>query len=181
MCPLSPSPSETQILPSPLKAGSGPAPFRLPRGPPSQPVCPSPLNTPYFPPPYSLCLTPDSLFPIAFPTYSTKISSHSLHPSLYYLCTPPSPVSLNPSLHPLFSSLDLALPFLFPHILPSSNMHSSPFPPLHLCQSLLSSAYTACYFLGRLHSHTALNAAPLLQLQWSNKNCPPAQLWVSGS
>lgn len=116
MRPLSPSPSETRRLPSPLQAGSGPAPFRLPRGPPSQPVCPSPA-------PFSSFLIPPSVFPLPcflllFPHRISYLPqripcSPSLHPPSCYLCTLP-PVFLNPSLHPIFSSLDFHFPSVFP-------------------------------------------------------------------
>lgn len=96
--PLSPSPSETPGLPSPRQAGSGPAPFRLPRGPWSQPVCPSPIPCSSFLKPPSVLPLPCFLLPIPqripYLSQGTLDSPSSIPVRVTYAPLPPYSLTL---------------------------------------------------------------------------------------
>lgn len=109
-------------MPSRLQTGSGPAPFRLPRGPRLQPVCPPP------PPRYLFLIDriPSALLP-APPRiiyFTSQNCLFSFLTSSRVTCAPLSLALLNPSLHSLFSSLDSTFPQYSPPppSLPSTNL-----------------------------------------------------------
>lgn len=157
MRPLPPSPSETRRLPSPHQAGSGPAPFRLPRGPRSQLVCPSPSPRSSFliPPPYSLCLASCSLLPQRI-SYLPHRISYSPSYILLHVTYAPLPqysltllcisyflfwISTSPQYSPSYS-LPAIQPACFPVFLPFSSAS--------LC-SLVCTAYYSVRPPGCLH------------------------------